>query len=81
MDRLLRDSEGRELLLSGGVELSDDVLSVEGRPLFLLEEPDNIPPWLLDAIALGARRMRRPEDDAFAGTTAGIAPARGDQPQ
>lgn len=66
MDSLLRDSEGRELMLTGGIELSDDVLSVDGRPLFLLEEPDNVPPWLFDAIALGARRMSRPADDVFA---------------
>lgn len=49
MGRLLKDSEGRELLLGEGVDLHGKVLYVEGVPLFTLHDP--VAPDVLDVIA------------------------------
>ncbi|MHC9083593.1 hypothetical protein ACYX7E_01010 [Luteimonas sp. RIT-PG2_3] len=49
MGRLLKDSEGRELLLGEGVDLHGKVLYIEGVPLFTLHPP--VAPDLLDVIA------------------------------
>ncbi|TDK26068.1 hypothetical protein E2F46_05570 [Luteimonas aestuarii] len=62
MAQALRDAEGRELHLADGYSLDDGVLSVEGAPLFLFDDPGRLDPDLLDAIASsmpGARVARR----------------------
>ena len=49
MGRLLKDSEGRELLLGEGVDLHGKVLYIDGIPLFTLHQP--VAPDVLDVIA------------------------------
>lgn len=61
MAQALRDAEGRELHLGEGYSLDYCVLSVDGAPLFLLDDPRRLDPKLLDAIASsipGARLER-----------------------
>lgn len=53
MAQALRDAYGRELHLDevAGYSLDDGVLSIEGAPLFLFDDPSRLDPRLLDAIA------------------------------
>jgi hypothetical protein len=51
MEQALRDADGRRLQLAKGCSLDYCVLSVDGAPLFVLDDPCRLEPALLDAIA------------------------------
>ena len=49
--RLLKDTDGRELHLAEGSAMDGDVLFVEGEPLIVIEDPDQLAPAMMDSIA------------------------------
>lgn len=53
MAQALRDAYGRELHLDQveGYSLDEGVLSIDGAPLFLFDDPLRLDPKLMDAIA------------------------------
>ena len=52
MGRLLKDADGRRLLLAEWAKVESNVLLIHGQPLLLLDDPQDLEPRLLDAIAL-----------------------------
>lgn len=73
MSRVLRDEDGRELLLAEGCLVEENVLMVRGEPLVVLDDPQALSPSLMDAIADSLPGSRVAALPALAADREGVA--------